>query len=316
METRTQNALPVLHRLWIYQGERIPLAKTSVLLAIFSAASINVSALLAGRDLPGWPAYLTAFLVSLVIFIQLRACDEYKDGPDDQRYRPERPIPRGLVSLKLVLGIGFALVPFAVLVTLVYHPPLLILLALVWLWMGLMTVEFFVPVWLKARPILYMVSHMAIMPLLDLFVTGAEWLPAQAGPAPALVLFLILSFANGCVLEIGRKIWSPDNERDGVETYSSAWGLPRAISVWIAMTGLSFLLLLGVGFSTGHLLATGLPGLVMLIIVWWTAFSMRSTPNGKLQARLETMSGLWVFVCYAAAGFAPLLADALGKVLT
>jgi 4-hydroxybenzoate polyprenyltransferase len=300
-----------VRRLWIYQGERIPLAKTSVLLAIFSAASINVSALLAGRDLPGWPAYLTAFLVSLVIFIQLRACDEYKDGPDDARYRPERPIPRGLVSLKLVLGIGFALVPFAVLVTYTYYPPLLALLALVWLWLGLMTVEFFVPHWLKARPVLYLISHMAIMPLLDLFVTGAEWFHAETGPAPALALFLILSFANGCVLEIGRKIWGPEQEREGVETYSRLWGVPRAITVWIAMTGLSFLLLLGVGFATGHVLATGLPGLAMLLVAWWSALAMRAAPDAARQARLDLVSGLWVFVCYAAAGFSPLLAGVL-----
>lgn len=306
-----ENALPLLRRLWIYQSERIPLAKTAILLAIFSAASINVSAFLAHRDLPGWPAYLTAFLVSLVIFIQLRACDEYKDRADDQRYRPERPIPRGLVTLRLILGIGFGLVPLAVLVAWAYHPPLLILLALVWLWMGLMTVEFFVPDWLKARPVLYLVSHMAIMPLLDLFVTGAEWLRAETGPAPGLALFLILSFANGCVLEIGRKIWTPKNEREGVDTYSQLWSVPRAITVWIATTGASFLLLLAVGFSTGHPLATGLPGLCMLIIVWRSAIAMRSAPSDRHQARLDTMSGLWVFVCYAAAGFAPLL----GRVL-
>lgn len=311
MDMQTENALPLLRRLWIYQSERIPLAKTAILLAIFSAASINVSAFLANRDLPGWPAYLTAFLVSLVIFIQLRACDEYKDGSDDQRYRPERPIPRGLVTLRLILGIGFGLVPLAVLVAWAYHPPLLILLALVWLWMGLMTVEFFVPDWLKARPVLYLVSHMAIMPLLDLFVTGVEWLRAETGPAPGLALFLILSFANGCVLEIGRKIWTPENEREGVDTYSQLWGVPRAITVWIATTGASFLLLLAVGFSTGHPLATGLPGLCMLIIVWRSASAMRSAPSDRHQARLDTMSGLWVFVCYAAAGFAPLL----GRVL-
>lgn len=310
-----QNALPLFQRLWIYQSERIPLAKTAVLLAVFSAASINVSALLASRDLPGWPAYLTAFLVSLIIFIQLRACDEYKDGPDDARYRPERPIPRGIVSLKLVLGIGFALIPLAMIITFAYHPPLLILLALVWLWLGLMTVEFFVPDWLKTRPVLYLVSHMAIMPLLDLFVTGAEWLRADTGPPPALALFLVLSFANGCVLEIGRKIWTPENEREGVDTYSQVWGVPRAITIWLAMTGASFLLLLGVGFATGHLLATGLPGLVMLIIAWWSALAMRSSPSDAHQARLDTMSGLWVFVCYAAAGFAPLLAPLLARIL-
>ena len=32
-----------------------------------------------------------------------------------------------------------------------------------------MTAEFFVPEWLKARPFLYLVSHMAIMPFIDLY---------------------------------------------------------------------------------------------------------------------------------------------------
>ena len=76
----------------------------------------------AGRSLfSNWSAYAVAFLVSLIIFIQLRACDEYKDGPDDRRYRPERPIPRGLVSLRLILGIGAGLVPVAVLLTWFYN---------------------------------------------------------------------------------------------------------------------------------------------------------------------------------------------------
>ena len=306
MEASRENTLPLLNRLWIYQDERIPLFKTAALLAVFSSASVNVSAFLAGRPFPGSAAYATAFLVALVIFIQLRACDEYKDEPDDRRYRPERPIPRGLVSLRLILAIAVGLVPVAVLAVWAYFPPLLLLLVLVWAWLALMTAEFFLPQWLKARPILYLVSHMAIMPLLDLFVTGVEWLPAGASPAKGLVLFLLLSFVNGCVLEIGRKTRAPENERQGVETYSGLWGLRRAISVWIAMTGLSFLLLLGVGLSTGHLLATGLPGLVMLLVAWWIAFAFRKAADGKHQNTLDTASGLWVFVCYTATGFAPL----------
>ncbi|MCY6383003.1 UbiA family prenyltransferase [Hoeflea prorocentri] len=303
--------MPLLRRLWIYQRERIPLFKTAVLLAVFSAASVNVSALLAGRPFPHWAAYATAFAISLIVFMQLRACDEYKDGPDDQRFRPERPIPRGLVSLRLILTIGAALVPVAVFVAWLYFPPLIVLLALVWVWLALMTVEFFVPDWLKARPILYLVSHMAIMPLLDLFVTGVEWLPAGGGPAAALFLFLLLSFVNGCVLEIGRKTWAPENEREGVETYSNLWGVRRAVTVWIAITGFSFVLLVGVGFATGHVVATAIPGLAMLVWAWTVAFAMRNAPDGKHQAKLDTVSGLWVFVCYSAAGFSPLAAKVL-----
>lgn len=303
-----ENTLPLPRRLWIYQAERIPLFKTVTLLAVFSAASVNVSALLAGRAFPGWGAYAVALLVSFVIFAQLRACDEYKDGPDDHRYRPERPIPRGLVSLRLVVGIAGALTPLAAIAAWLYHPPLLLLLAIVWIWMALMTVEFFFPSWLKARPVLYLVSHMAIMPLLDLFVTGVEWLPAGAGPAPGLALFLLLSFVNGCVLEIGRKIWAPENERHGVESYSSLWGVGAATVIWMIVVTLSFLLLVGVGWATGHLLATGLPGLLMLAIAIRTAIAMRRAPDGARQARLDMVSGLWVFVCYAAAGFAPIVA--------
>lgn len=307
-----ENERPILWRLWVYQRERIPLARTATLLAVFSAASVNVSALLADRPLPGWPAYAVAFLVSLIVFIQLRACDEYKDGPDDLRYRPERPIPRGLVSLRLILAIAAGLAPVAIVVVLAYDRwLLLLLLILVWAWMALMTVEFFRPAWLKARPLLYLVSHMAIMPLLDLFVTGAEWVPAGSPPAGGLVFFLLLSFVNGCVLEIGRKVWAPDNERPGVETYSGLWGVRRAIVIWMVVVMLSFLLLLGVGLATGHPVSTGVPGLLMLCVALWVAGAMRAKPDNKRQSRLDAVSGLWVFVCYVAAGFAPLLGGLL-----
>jgi 4-hydroxybenzoate polyprenyltransferase len=311
MNEQSEQSLPLLKRLWIYQGERIPLFKTAILLAAFSAASVNVSALLAARALPGWPAYAAAFIVSLVIFMQLRACDEYKDGPEDQLYRPERPIPRGLVSLRLILGIGGALVPVALVVAWAYHAPLIVLLLVVWLWLGLMTAEFGVPEWLKSRPVLYLCSHMAIMPLLDLFVTGVEWLPAEGVPAPALVLFLLLSFANGCVIEIGRKIWAPQNERKGVETYSGLWGVNRSVTIWMTVTGAAFLLLVGVGLATGHVWATALPGLLMLAVAWGIAATMRRAPTTQNQARMDTVSGLWVFVCYMAAGFTPIIAGCL-----
>jgi hypothetical protein len=73
--------------------------------------------------------------------------------------------------------------------------------------------------------VLYLLSHMAIMPLIDLLLTGIEWLPGRA--ASGLWMFLALSFVNGCVLEIGRKLWAPENEIAGVDTYSGLWG-PRA----------------------------------------------------------------------------------------
>ena len=80
--------MSVLRRLWIYQAERFPLAKTVPLLACFSAASITLSAVLADRPLPAFSAYLIGFTLVFILFFQLRVAVEVKDGEDDAQYRP------------------------------------------------------------------------------------------------------------------------------------------------------------------------------------------------------------------------------------
>ena len=296
--------LGLLPRLAIYARERFPLARTSALVLVFSAASVSVSAHLAGRQPPGWPAYLGAFVVTLALFFQLRVLDEIKDGDDDRRYRPERPIPRGLVTLATIVRLGLLTVPVAVVAAAVVDPRLLLLLGLAWGWLALMSVEFFAPAWLKARPFAYMVSHMAIMPAIDLLVTGFEWVPHGAAPA-GLALFLLLSFVNGCVLEVGRKLWAPANEREGVETYSALLGPARGGLVWMGCVVLACALLVAVGFATGTPLVTGILGLVAALLTLRQGQAYRRDPSPERQKRIDTAAGLWVFACYAAAGFAP-----------
>lgn len=298
---------PLLRRLWLYQAERFPLFKTAILLAVFSSASISVSAQLAARPLPLLLTFVAIWLVTVIIFFQMRACDEWKDLEDDKRFRPERPIPSGLVSLRLVLsfaGIGALL---AIALTVLVSNSLVLPLLFVWAWLALMTFEFFAPEWLKKRPFLYLVSHMAIMPLIDLFVTAAEWLSAGFSPPKGLWLFLLLSFTNGCVLEIGRKVWAPENEREGVETYSALLGPRRAAWTWLLFCGFAWLLLAGVGYFVGALLIVAGPGFLALAAVAWTARSFIADPTTARQKTVDTAAGLWVFVCYCLAGFAPLL---------
>jgi 4-hydroxybenzoate polyprenyltransferase len=291
-------------RLAIYQRERFPLARTSLLVLVFSAASVSVSAHLAGRNPPAWPAYAGAFLVTLLFFFQLRVLDEVKDGEDDRRYRPERPIPRGLVSLRLIVMLGLATAPVAIAACWLVDARLLVLLAFVWGWMLLMAFEFGVPQWLKARPFAYLVSHMLIMPAIDLLVTGFEWVPRGAPPA-GLGLFLLLSFANGCVLEIGRKLWAPQNEREGVESYSSLMGPRGATFLWIGCVALALALLIAVGVATGEPIATGAFGIVAAAFAINVGLRYRTDPTPRRQRAVDNAAGLWVFACYAAAGFAP-----------
>lgn len=302
--------MTLAQRLWTYQAERFPLKKTVPLLACFSAASITLSAVLSERTLPGLGAYIIGFLLVFILFFQLRVADEVKDGKDDAKYRPERPIPRGLVTLRLIVSLGVATIPLGIMLALVHGAGLVWLLLLTWAWLTAMTFEFGVPVWLKARPVLYLLSHMAIMPLIDVLLTGIEWLP-HGGAAPGLWLFIALSFSNGCVLEIGRKLWAPESERDGVDTYSGLWGPVRASYIWIIFVGISAMLLLGVGFATGFPFVFGIIAIVGAAICAVAARRYGAEPTPKAEKQLDTLSGLWVFGCYATAGFLPLLLGGL-----
>ncbi|WP_099827921.1 UbiA family prenyltransferase [Oceaniglobus indicus] len=299
--------MTLFHRLWTYQAERFPLKQVVPLLAVFSAASVTLSAVLAARPLPGIASYLTAFLLVLIVFFQMRVADEVKDHDDDRRFRPERPIPRGLVSLRLIVGLGLGCVPVAVAVALIHGGGVIWLLALVWLWLAAMSVEFGTPAWLKARPVIYLLSHMAIMPLIDLMLTGVEW-GAHGHPAPGLWVFIALSFVNGCVLELGRKIKAPQGERAGVETYSALWGIDRALAVWLGLI-VGAVILLGVlgALAPGPWWSLAGIGAAGAAICATLASALSRRPGETAAARVDMAAGLWVFLCYAAAGLVPLL---------
>ena len=296
----------LLHRLWIYQAERFPLAKTVPLLAVFSAASLTVSAVLAERPLPGLGAYLTGFGLAFLLFFQMRVCDEVKDIDQDRAFRPERPIPRGVVRLAEIVWLGVATIPLAAALALLWGHGLIWLLALVWVWLLAMTFEFGLGDWIKTRHVAYLLSHMAIMPLIDLLLTGVEW-SASGQPHGALWLFIGLSFSNGCVLEIGRKLWAPESERTGVPSYSSLWGPGQAALVWLGFVVLSLLLLLGVGLATGALALIAPIGIAGAGATLWAGLAYRARPTPAHEKRVDLMAGLWVFLCYGAAGFAPVV---------
>jgi 4-hydroxybenzoate polyprenyltransferase len=298
-------------RLWVYQKERFPLGKTALLLAAFSASSISVSAHLAGRPLPSWSVFVAAWLVAVIFFFQLRACDEFKDLEDDRLYRPERPIPSGLVSLRLILSLAALASSVGIGLTLTITPLLLAPLALVWIWLGLMTAEFFVAGWLKARPFLYLVSHMAIMSFIDLYLSGAEWLPHGPLPPAGMWVFLALSVVNGCVLEIGRKTWTPASERRGVETYSSLLGPTRSAQLWLAIGALAWLLLLAVGILIAAPLTIGGISAILLAVMAVVAWRFMGEPTPAGQRRIDSLAGIWVLACYGLAGAVPLLPPGL-----
>lgn len=292
-------------RWWTYQRERFPVVAHGALILSFSASAVALSALLR-RDWPRPAAFVVAFASAFLFFFQLRVFDEFKDADDDRRYRPYRPVPRGLVTLPELARLGIVAAVVQLGLALWLDPRLVVVLVGVWAYMGLMGHEFFVAEWLKARPFTYLWSHMLVVPLVDLYATACDWLPASAAPPPGLTWFLLASFFNGVVVEVGRKLRAPADEEPGVETYSAVWGRPTAIATFVV----ALLLAGGTATMAGHTANGALPVLTAatLAIVATLALTpgfLRAPAPGSGK-RFELLSGLWTLAMYLSVGVLPL----------
>jgi 4-hydroxybenzoate polyprenyltransferase len=307
-ETAKPRKALIASRWWIYQRERFPVFAHAPVILAFSLSAVAYSALLRGADsLPGWKPCLVALLSSFLSFLQLRLADEFKDRDEDAKYRPYRPVPSGLIKLRELAWLWAACLVLQLALSLWIAPPLAILLGITWIYFGLMTKEFFARRWLKARPVVYMVSHMAIMPLVDLYATACDWIPAHRFyPPRGLLWFLLVSLFNGMVIEIGRKIRVPQDEEKGVETYSFLWGRRVAVFVWLAMMtvawGLACVAAAKIRFSAPVALILACSVVVAALL---SAQFLRAEISGAGK-RLETMAGVWSLVLYLSLGVLPI----------
>ena len=301
-----EGKLPTWKRFWIYQGERFPLAAHGPLILAFSFCAVSISSRLRAGVWPHWPSVVVAFISCLLFFLQLRIADEFKDNEEDTRYRPYRAVPRGLVRL-WELGALFVITCLIQAgMVLWWQPKLMILLLITWGYLAAMSVEFGRREWLKARPITYLWTHMLIMPLIDLYASSTDWMMAgHSAPPQGLIFFLAASFFNGVVIEIGRKIRTPAQEEEGVETYSWLWGNRKAAVVWLGMVVITALFgcltawKVGALGSVGAVLVASVCGCGLFVLLF---LKKQTDTRAK---RFELAAGLWTLCLYLSLGILP-----------
>lgn len=297
-----------IKRWWTYQRERFPFIKHGPVVAAFSFSAVSYSALLRGGSLH-WPAVLAALMSALLFFLLLRISDEFKDAEEDARFRPYRPVPRGLIQLRELGWVGLAAMCIQLVLAVLLFWPLALLLLGVWLYLALMNQEFFVAGWLKRHPVVYLLSHMLIMPLIDLYATAWDWWWSGAAlwvePPAGLHWFLVLSFLNGLVIELGRKIRLPEEEEEGVETYSALWGYRFAAGVWLVLVWMAavcaWLAAISIGFAWPMV---GVLSILVLLVSGQVGLFVRQKTRVSGQ-RVELLSGVWTLLVYLSLGTLP-----------
>ena len=306
------NNASFLKRFYIYQKERFPLFGHGLLVASFSFSAIAYSRICRGeKEFVNWEIYLTGIFTTITLFLLVRIFDEFKDAEDDAKYRKELAVPRGLMSLKELAIIGVVVAFFQIIINLFFFPKMLIIYFIVIAYLSLMGKEFFIPEWLKKNQFWYVTSHMLIIPLIDVYASGLDWLLEGVSAPKGLIFFFAVSFMNGIVLEIGRKIRTPEKESEGVLTYTVMLGANRAVMLWI----LILLLTLSLSISACIFAGYGMTAFIVLgfifILCATPAFLFLKYKTNKLSKMIEYASALWTIAMYLTLGGGPMISKLL-----
>lgn len=297
---------PFWRRFLIYQKERFPFLAHGPLIAMFTFSAISYSRICRNETgFINWQDFLIGIITILSLFFLVRILDEFKDKEEDAMYRKELPVPRGLISFKELRYMGFAALIIQVLCILFFQLPMIWIYAIVLIYLALMTVEFFIPEWLKENPIAYLTSHMFIIPIIDLYSSGLDWLLEGHKPHLGLLIFFIVSYLNGLVLEFGRKIKSPNDEKEGVKTYSFLYGPNKATYIWLGILLATFLFCSYAIYYASIAYISIIILSAFFIITAFCGISFLLNMNSKSAKRIEIFSAVWTLVMYACIGGLP-----------
>jgi len=319
----------------IYLNERFPLGKNSFFVLIFTLSGyiyagllynskiiksilskeVNRVPLFWGKEIDKvpiiWYKLFPLFIIIFMFFFQLRITDEFKDYEEDLKYRPYRPVQRGIISLKALGKIGIATIIIQIILAHVINSKLIYFMLLVWIYMFLMTKEFFIKNWLTERILIYALSHVVIMIFITLVILKGTGYILESHFLETLYLSLeryeknifigliplfALNYLNGIVLEIGRKTRKANEEEYGVQTYSKLWGRKKSVFILCILYAIEYILvLLGLSnmykefFLTGTLILT----ITLVISIYFMIKFLKKDLTGKIP---ENISGIWILI--------------------
>lgn len=296
-----------MNKYLVYLSERFPLKSYVPIIAIFSFSAICYSLSANGEiQFIPWLDYLKAFFLTFTIFLLLRISDEFKDHEDDMKYRKYLPVPRGLITLQELKWLGILLIIMQIFL-IVFNQSFLGIYLVSMVYLGFMFKEFFIEDWLKSHQMAYVISHMMIIPLVDLVASAAHWSFVGINPPMALAWFFAVSFFNGIVLEIGRKIKLPEHEEEGVVSYSKLWGMHKAVYIWIFILLITLIL----SFVASYAISSPFYVYVLLGVFasfgFYVAFNFLANPTQKKAKMIENAAGLWTMGMYLNLGALPFI---------
>ena len=207
---------------YTYQKERFPIATYGlyILCLSFAAFFYNTKMLEIESNVG---VFITMFVVAFLQFLMVRIIDEFKDYEEDKKYRPYRPVPRGLIKLKELRTLFVICIIIQFALTLIVNPFSLIFLLVLWIMFILMTKSFFMKKLVDKHILLEVALDEILLPTLMLYLSSFIKLDITI-----LWRLLLLSYVVSWIIEIARKVRCKKDEEKGVKTYTAVFGIPKA----------------------------------------------------------------------------------------
>ncbi len=279
-----------------YLAERFPPVEHGVLIAAFAAGNAFVAqaAVAEGGPILVGPRLLLAAGVLVLVFFHFRVFDECKDAATDAALQPDRPIQRGVVTLgEVKLAGAIAIAAQFGLVTLLGAEAMGAHVLVVGFSIVMLN-EFFVGDWLRPHLFLYAVPHTLSASVIGLFVaTAVTGLSVSVLPT-AMLLYALSHWAGFTVFEVARKTHGPEEEKPGVDTYSSLWGPGGAAAANFALIAITGAVAAAAGFPLGLGMAFSIAFGVAVAGLGVASLAYAKAPSARAAKTYYTLSSLFL----------------------
>lgn len=274
---------PLAARLWTFQSERAPLY--GVLIMAF--ATLGVVYNFSDQPLRN---YLAAVAIVSLYLIQIRTADEKKDFEHDNKYHPNRPVQRGVVSLaELAIINKISIIGQLALYASFLDARILLLGLLSQGYAFLTKKEFFVREWIRQHFFIYYFTH--YIQLVILFYAMTTIMMPEGESYWAFVIFFMLGVI---ATEIGRKMFAEEDDTID-DTYSAQLGhTGSAIALSTIASAIVATIYYFISAHSGQYIALLAPG-AAAVYVYITSYRYVRKPNRKQANAVEkSASALYV----------------------
>ena len=248
------------------------------------------------------------FIVTFLQFLMVRIVDEFKDYEEDCKYRPYRPVPRGLIKLKELKILFIICIILQLILTITCSQNGILYLIILWVFFALMSKGFFIKKILDKHLLLEVTLDELILPIMILYL--ANFIPqiylnynssADLTIANSIIFvdpnvwkILVMAYIISWIVEIARKIRCKEEEEEGVKTYTAILGIGKAMGLIFV---LETLLMLVQGTILGQKNYIWILALYILANIPNILFAKKKTK--KMAKLAELSANIYIAIVYS-----------------